>query len=542
MNKKIIDRMKFLYATFFGIIITIAVYIGRFVYFSNGYTEKNMGNVVYDISASGVILFFFLSVILALIFFYALSYCKLPIEYKYKYRYSLKVCIILGMVIWAILAVSFFFALYALFPGNLSYDFSTQAYYYFEVQPFTKHHPPLHSFLIFEAIKYGTLKGVYAETVNAIIQIILFSFSIACCFVVFLRLNLHWHILLAALLYYCLNPAFKIFSVTTTKDTLFGGFFLLLTVMIMYLCNNTELALKSVLFWLAFFVVALLCCLLRNNGIYVIVLSTPFICSCLKPYWKRLVILFVIPILSFFLIDKVIYSCVFNIGEGSSAEKLCVPIQQLAAVEYCYGEKLTEEDRTFLTDYFSIESLSDSYNPRFADPAKSLFNADLYDDNKVSFWRGWLKMGLEYPGCFLESFLTLNIPYWYLGANTLDAYSNVQYIEIDDMNRMDRMSYNIQSLSLYKKFASYELMEEHAFLKPFFSITTPFWLLLMSLFVLLVKRQRRMIPVLCPSIFLWITLIAGPVSNFRYVFPIVLIYPCLYMVVFNSIGKQNEDL
>jgi hypothetical protein len=47
----------------------------------------------------------------------------------------------------------------------------------------------------------------------------------------------------------------------------------------------------------------LLCCLFRNNMIYAVILCVPFFVLVFRDYWKRLLPVFVIPIICFFIIN-----------------------------------------------------------------------------------------------------------------------------------------------------------------------------------------------------------------------------------------------
>lgn len=449
------------------------------------------------------------------------------------------VYLIVFIVSWMLFFLAFLSAFRAYYPGNATYDFGTQGYYYFNLLPFSKHHPPLHSYFIFWAIDYGTKHGMLAETPYAWVQITLFSLILAGCitYLLSLRIRLPW--ILSMSLWFIINPTIAIFSIITTKDVLFGGFFLLASILCFKLCEQTEEMLKKPIFWILFDFAVLMSCLFRNNAIYAFVLADIVTVILLRKNWKKILILLLIPIICYFLIDKLVYSSLLGIEETESAEKLCVPMQQIANVVYEKGDELSDTEISFINRYIDYSQISSTYNPRFADPIKDLFNSEMYDADKLLFWKGWAKLGIHYPNSYISSFLSLNIPYWYYGANTIDPYSQVTYINVAKDSRSEETSLAPKALSFYEHFSTYEIAQRYPFLSIFFSITTPFWIITISLFALLSKKQFSLIPVICPSLFFMLTLIAGPVSCYRYVFPIVLMYPLFVILSFYKSDKSQ---
>lgn len=68
----------------------------------------------------------------------------------------------------------------------------------------------------------------------------------------------------------------------------------------------------------------LICCLLRNNMIYAVLISS-IIYSLL---YRKIYCCFIYIVICFFIVNNVIYPFV-GVKEGDAKEKLCVPIQQM---------------------------------------------------------------------------------------------------------------------------------------------------------------------------------------------------------------------
>lgn len=53
--------------------------------------------------------------------------------------------------------------------------------------------------------------------------------------------------------------------------------------------------------------------------------------------------------------------------------------------------------------------------------------------------------------------------------------------------------------------------------------------------VLLVFRKRKWIAGVLPSVLLWGTYLGGPLCNFRYIYPLVLMYPFYMALIHKSL-------
>ena len=147
--------------------------------------------------------------------------------------------------------------------------------------------------------------------------------------------------------------------------------------------------------------------------------------------------------------------------------------------------------------------------------------------------------GAQYKDININAFLDLNIPYWYIGASSVDPYSKRAFIETAnyklDFYNAERTSRMPAALKYYELFASYSLFaNKPAYMAMVYSIALPIWLILFCITVMIRLDRRRFIICFLPYLFLWVTYMAGPVSNFRYIFPIYAVYPFfLFLAVFH---------
>ncbi len=197
-----------------------------------------------------------------------------------------------------------------------------------------------------------------------------------------------------------------------------------------------------------------------------------------------------------------------------------------------YEATLPQEDIAAIDIYLPVNQLADRYNPRFADSTKETFHTDAFDEDAFSFIKIWFKLFAQYPMEYVESFLNLNLPYWYADACSYDSYSERKYIETTTLTDFSLSGYEYKAdskipklYSIYQALTNFMTYKNIPIVSNLFSIGTPIWILLLGTFFLKIRKRTSLILPLLPAVFLWFTFLLGPVSNFRYMFPIFVLYP-----------------
>jgi hypothetical protein len=244
-----------------------------------------------------------------------------------------------------------------------------------------------------------------------------------------------------------------------------------------------------------------------------------------------------LPAVLFFIINGPVYS-LMGIREGSPKEALSIPIQQIASVVYWDGDSLTEEERAEIDRYLPVDELRETYNFRISDPVKKLFHEDEYNKDKAGFFRIWLRLFRRFPTKYINTALTLNVPYWYPLTEIPDPYSKRQYIEINNKSNNTKKYYSFENASKLpelKEFltgiADFSYFNMSPIISLLLQLAVPLWLILLTLYTMLRRGEtRRALPVWLMLLFL-LTYLAGPVSNFRYIFPLFCLYPVLFCLI-----------
>jgi hypothetical protein len=162
---------------------------------------------------------------------------------------------------------------------------------------------------------------------------------------------------------------------------------------------------------------------------------------------------------------------------------------------------------------------------------------------------------------YLEAFLDLNSPSWYIDADSSNANSNSVYIYVEnqtlkfyteddngemasyEINLVERKSKSKTLLKFYQKFASYELVEDIPIVNLLFSEALPIWLMLACMALCIIKKQKNKLIVFIPALLLWLTYLLGPLSCMRYVLPMYALYPLFMgMAISPDITEADENI
>ena len=520
---------------FIGIIFEISLCLGRLV------TVGNLGN-------AGVLL---LELILGIVGFSLLYHLLFRYSAKGEYeeykkldkRWYL-------LLIWGIMFLCYLPCYLSFFPGITSYDTERITEQAYGLRPFDNFQPFLHTIIWTACIRFEQYSGVAlsAIVIYSIGQMLTLTGVFTYVLRYMVKNGINKVILFCTFLMYTFCPSIVLFSFITTKDILFGTSVLLLVLQMVELCRDAEAFMKSGRKLVLFTLTGIVSCLLRNNMIYVLMITAivqPFV---VRETWKRTVVTFLAIICGYFVISGPVYGAM-GIQPGYAREMLSVPMSQLANVYQRAKDDIEPEDEQILLKF--VPDIQ-KYERQFADPIKYTFNEEAYATDKGEFWRLWLKYLQQETIWYVDAFLVLNSPLWYMEDDTVDPYISLglygkPYI-------FEQTDHFPGIKAFYTDMAEYNIADDGIFrlpvIKQFFSVALPIWVILVALCALMVLKKIRWIMPILPLLLLWMTYLLGPVSNFRYMFPIIISYPIIVMVVLqNGVlekktpkGGQEEEI
>lgn len=438
-------------------------------------------------------------------------------------------------IIWAIIFIAWIPYFLRYYPGLTTSDSMAEIYQAIGMSTLSNHHPVIHILLIYICMNLGNIISSYnlGVALYSITQMLIMSAIFSFGIYYMAKRNMPLSTRIITLLFYALYPVHALFSIIMWKDVLFAGVMLLFTICIAEIYVNTEKFLKSKLLNALFVITILLVILFRNNGLYVVVLLLPFLIFAYKKYWKRILAIFMIAIITTSVIKGPIFE-ILNIEEGQVREALSVPMQQLARVEKYNSDTLTNEEKDSIHKFIQTDKIAELYNPVLSDPIKNNFNSQAFSDNKQEFISLWVGLFFKYPMEYIESFLCNSYGYWYPEAAHWVANRTVESndIGIENSPRI--------SGKLVEKADSLIERRDLPLISMFFSIGFTFWIIVICFMYSIYTKKYKQLLIYLPTLLLWITTLASPVfCEYRYVYTMFTCIPLLIATV--NLETKNKE-
>ncbi len=335
------------------------------------------------------------------------------------------------------------------------------------------------------------------------------------------------------------NPVYGRFSVTMWKDILFGDVMLLFA---LFLADTARVRGENLLHWQgAVHLCALACCVsfVRNNGLYIVILTGVLLVLWCRRYWKRIVPVLLALVIGVSVVQGPVYQAC-GIPASPFAESVAIPLQQMSRTVAQNG-KLTQQQAAFLNQLLPLDEIKKSYNPYSADKIKyhEKFNCTFLEQNKATFFKTWLSMLGPNLKEYVIAFLMETLGYWNPGTrNWMTADSIINF----------GSTYGLTPNNLWQKWFGFDLKpwfadaaEEIATFPPTALATnigaTCWAAAFLLLFVLLRRKRWERVLAFVPLAGLWLTImIATPTfCEFRYMFAFFTTVPFLLPIVLPNV-------
>ncbi len=441
----------------------------------------------------------------------------------------------------------------AYYPVIMSYDFHKQSLEaLLGPQYFNDHHPLAHTWLIYLFRRLGETLGSY-ETGFAcfsLFQQLIVALCLGYCCAVIFRLTGKKRAAVVSAFFFGCFPMVSVFVMCTTKDVLFGAFFVL------FLLLSLESAALSgqgregakppgaqrILTGL-WVLAGVLMILFRNNALYAMVVSGILYMLFSRPRKRLRALLFVLLIAACGKGALAGIKYGFHAHSGSEIEKYSVIYQSMARVGKMQRGNLSEETYEMLDRYVTEECWED-YNPPLADTIKEPvqrknFNEKKSWDHMGEVFSAWLRIGMQYPNEYIDAFLDLTRGYWFW-----DDTSHAEMLGVGTKERMGLLyTYNSaapESLPGMQHISKFPWLEEkmekllsgnayyaYPVVSNLFKPALWCWLLVFTVLYAVYARDRRLLHVTLYPLSYFATMLLGPTAIVRYVFPFILAAPLL---------------
>ena len=447
----------------------------------------------------------------------------------------------------------------AYYPVIMSYDFHKQSLNaLLGPQYFDAHHPLAHTWLIYMFRNLGVRIGSF-ETAFGYFSLMQQGISVlvlAYASVVVWRLLRSKAAVVISVLFWGCFPLVSVMAMCTSKDVLFGAFFVLFVLQWTELVREEKSGRAHAMQVTGVIISGVLMMLFRNNAWYAMV---PFALLCLffgekKNRMKRLALVLVLLLCGKGALAGI--RQVLGSYEGSKLEKYSVIYQSMARVGNRQRDNLTPEDFALLDTYVG-EACWEGYNPPLADTVKAHVSWDNFYERKSwenmgEVFAAWVKLGLHYPNEYIDAFLDLTRGYWFM-----DDVSHAEMLGVGTEERMGLLyTYNTaaeESLPGMQHISKFPWLEEkleqivsaNCYTEwPVFSnlFKPALWCLLpvTALIWFWYRRDAQKALILMYPLCYFGTMLLGPTAIVRYVYPFILLAPFVIALMLEKKDTRIE--
>ncbi|MDR0963034.1 MAG: DUF6020 family protein [Clostridium sp.] len=432
---------------------------------------------------------------------------------------------------WAIIFGCHFTVFLAFWPSNFIFDAKYQMREVIN-NSFKVHHPLMHTWLMGYFYNLGEDIGNISLGFSGytILQMLIVTASFAYALHYLRKRNVPTWIRVLTLLFFALFPLNPAFSITATKDVLFAAFFLFFTVYIFRYLDQERFGPKE---WIPFFIFGILTLQFRKNAVYAVLFMMvlyAFRRQAWRQKWVFLVFLLTV-VMGSRITDHQLIKALNADDWGSRREMLSVPLQQMARVASYHRNDLTDDWYDEITMYMTPYGIGE-YNPYLSDPVKNTANEFLLRDNTLNFFKLWAKIGLHFPGEYIESFYTNTMGYWYPGEPSYiiaDGVNGVSLhhtlIEEGEKGEIVKRDYfkpmNIIYSYLFLVGKGQEVPVLGFLCRPVLYV----WILVIYSLVCFYRKDRKSLLYALLPIGYVLSCFMGPTASLRYVYCIVVVAP-----------------
>ena len=278
------DNWDFIFANSYQFLIALILFMGYFLFFNAG-----------------------LSLLI--------NFMDSGIKIDFAYRRNSKFQILFERKTFFLSAVFMFMywlpILVIFYPGSVPHDGLRQINMFFGINTISNHHPIFSTWIMGSIMYLGRLIandnfGIFLNILfQSIICCLIFAYSIK----LLRELGAPYYSQLLALLFFSFVPIWPGYMQALIKDTLYAGIFALYVISIILFVKEKQLFFTKKNYIILLILSGLLLCLLRNNGIYIVVPTgiAMIIASSKQFKLKTFMIGLLIPIIIFQLFSSIIY-------------------------------------------------------------------------------------------------------------------------------------------------------------------------------------------------------------------------------------------
>lgn len=332
------------------------------------------------------------------------------------------------------------------------------------------------------------------------------------------------------IIYFTFIPIITNYNVALIKDSIFGIILLLYIPLLYKMINTNDKILENKIDIYKLTLIFILTCLIRNNGLYIVILISLILI--IKYKNKK-----IFKILLITLLTNIIINHIGN-QEQLFQEKIGIPLQQIAYTLKYNENNINKKDKEYINKLMKIELMKEKYNCFNVDTLKwdDYFNREYLKETKFKFIKVWFNIIIDNPISAIRGYLLTTYDFWaidtfktnqsrFLSLKFSESYEKELLVGLDNKNILPN-NINNNLKKIYEKTTIS------------FNNATLFFILLLTI-VYTYLNNKKLILLSIPLISVYLTLIISTPVSFplRYLSAYLYTLPFLILII---ITKCNE--
>lgn len=401
----LLQKWNIFAAVVFALINTLGkteYYKGSLQYWCKGWDLEHIFLIV---SAIGMmIVFYYVSIsVFALLDEKIVLYTNLSSSFTYVWNTFIK-----KHVFW----MSFFLIMIGWLPwlivyyqGSINWDMHGQLAEFFHLSSLANHHPVFSTLIVGTFCLLGEKIGSY--NVGIYLYILFQSFicaSVYAYMVYYLnKLGCNKWICTITTLWFAFLPLWGGCAQFGDKDILFCAIFCIFLVQTYAFIWELK-AEKNFREIFIYVFTGTVSCLMRNNVIYMVIVSIPFVILGVRKQKIRVFASNMLIICLVLWLVQVVYP-VMGVVPASKAEAFSILFQQTARTVKEHKEELSDEQKEHIDNVLDFENIGLVYNPVLSDPVKKTYKLKNKKDNNLikEYIKTWAELFVEYPITYIDA-------------------------------------------------------------------------------------------------------------------------------------------
>lgn len=519
-----------------ALIISITIMLDNLLVF-NGDINSKLKDTYFKSFEPSKILIVVVSFVIIYLIFTLLEYLAVKLENRIYSDKSHKIKDWkVFVIIFASLIVLWLPYILSYFPGGVYADTIAAINQATGEVGITNHNPILYTLIIKLFLQIGSIFGnkLIGLKIFTVVQEIVMALVLAYLVFKLYKNKISIKYIVLTILYFGLFELIPLYVVSLWEDVPFSLALLMYIIFIYDIVKCDGKNLKNVKSTIYYCILSLLVMFLRNNGKYIVVLTTFIIILQYRKeifkYAKKFIISSAVTIVATFIVQGPIYNR-YNLN-GPFVENLGILNQQLCYVVYVDGN-LTDYQKEFIGKVIPLESIKEHYTPLDIDNIKwgdTGFSESFLSENKKEYFKVWFKVFLQNPKEYVVAYLYNTVGYWDMTKSIFFGYTQEEmwpglekkdpgYIQSDFIK--DVTGSSIRNILKPKTAISSAI---------FFVVTLVFFNLV------LFKKKYKYLLVFVPALLTYLSiLVATPVAfTLRYIYILVLTIPLYFFLAFDK--------